>query len=137
MKVEFHGDDISEETGDGHDNDEESDNEVFALGNVPADESEVIVTIPKFKDTWKPKKWHGFVVEEDDNDYYQMLYNNGEFYEDRDFGKIVLRPWMIFMDKNHFKDTLKDYAIQEGFAINVLATVNTRYTGTCYAENCG
>lgn len=40
------------------------------------------------------------------------------------------------MDKIHFKDTLKDYCVQEGFSINVIATENTRYTGTCYANWC-
>lgn len=40
------------------------------------------------------------------------------------------------MDKDHFKDTLKDYYVQEGFAINVLAADNTRYIATCYAKCC-
>ncbi|XP_021742853.1 uncharacterized protein LOC110708933 [Chenopodium quinoa] len=57
-------------------------------------------------------------------------------YEDLGFGKIVLRPWMLFIDKAHLRETLKDYAVQEGFALNVVAADNTRYTVTCYAECC-
>lgn len=45
--------------------------------------------------------------DEDDNDYYQLLYKNGELYEDKVFGKITLRPRMIFMNKAHFKDHLR------------------------------
>ncbi|XP_021759165.1 uncharacterized protein LOC110724075 [Chenopodium quinoa] len=57
-------------------------------------------------------------------------------YEDVGFGKIVLRTWMLFIDKAHLRETLKDYAVQEGFALNVVAADNTRYTVTCYAECC-
>ncbi|XP_021747342.1 uncharacterized protein LOC110713185 [Chenopodium quinoa] len=47
-------------------------------------------------------------------------------YEDADFGKIILRPWMNFTDKAHIKDTLKDFAVQERFAINVEYADNKR-----------
>ena len=114
----------------------DSDDEVMASDNLTADECEDIGGIPKCKDSFKAGKWHDFIDEDDDSNYYQALYKNGELFEDKKFGCIKLRPWMIFMDKKHFKDTLKDYAIQEGFAINVLAADNKRYTGTCYAENC-
>ena len=81
--------------------------------------------------------WHDFIDNEDDDQYYQKLYKNGEVYEDKEFGKIKLKPWMIFLDRGHFKDTLRDYCVQEGFAINVLWADKTRYTATYYAECCG
>ena len=43
---------------------------------------------------------------------------------------------MIFTEKSHFKDTLKDYCVQERFEINVLWADNLRYTATCAAECC-
>lgn len=43
---------------------------------------------------------------------------------------------MIFTDKSHFKDTLKDYCVQEGFAITVLWADSTRYTATCTSLSC-
>lgn len=46
------------------------------------------------------------------------------------------RKWMIFTEKRHFKDTLKDYCVQEGFAITVLWSDASRYTAICAAECC-
>lgn len=43
---------------------------------------------------------------------------------------------MIFLDKSHFKNTLKDYCIQEGFALTILSADNKRYTGTCLVKCC-
>lgn len=64
----------------------------------------------------KMKIWHDFIDDfiddEDDNDYYQRLYKTGEIFEVKKFSKIELRPWMIFLDKGHFKETLKDYYVQ-------------------------
>ncbi|XP_021758656.1 uncharacterized protein LOC110723618 [Chenopodium quinoa] len=37
----------------------------------------------------------------------------------------------------HLKDTVKDFAVQEGFAINVEAVDNRRYTVICNSEACG
>ncbi|XP_063935333.1 uncharacterized protein LOC108226826 isoform X1 [Daucus carota subsp. sativus] len=108
----------------------------MAEGDIPSDEREEINSMPKIKDTWKSSQWHDFVDEQDADDYYQKLYKNGELYTDEEFGKIKLKPWMIFLDKDHFKEKLKDYCVQEGFAINVLWADNTRYTATCYAECC-
>lgn len=49
-------------------------------------------------------------------------YTRMKFYEDKEFGKIALKPWMIFLDKSHLKEKLKDYCMQEGFALNILWT---------------
>lgn len=102
-----------------------------------SDESEGMKVVPKVKENWKAEQWIDFIDDDNDDDkYYQRLYKNGDIYEDKPFGKIDLKPWMIFMDKHHFKQILNDYCIQEGFAINVIKADNTRYTGTCYAACC-
>lgn len=103
---------------------------------VPDGDNEDDEPIVKVKDNWKPQKWNDFIDDEDDDVYYKKLYKNGEMYDEKDFGKIELRPWMLFMDKNHLKGVLKDYCIQEGFAITVLSADNRRYTCTCSAEVC-
>lgn len=143
-KVEFRvdadetGAELDEQDAGDHDVDDESDSEEDINPKFPlSDDEGDIMKMPKIKDNWKPGQGHDFIDELDDNDYYQTLYKNGELYEDKEFGKIVLRPWMLFLDKSHFRDTLKDYCVQEGFAINVLATDNKRYSGTCYAQCCG
>ncbi|KAL1805200.1 hypothetical protein ACET3Z_028268 [Daucus carota] len=64
--------------------------------------------------------------EQDDDSYFQRLYKNGEMYDAKEFGKIQLRPWMLFMDKAHLKSVVRDYCIQEGFAIVVDAAHNIR-----------
>ncbi|XP_074304697.1 uncharacterized protein LOC141639481 [Silene latifolia] len=64
------------------------------------------------------------------------MYRNGKLYDDKAFGSISLRSWMLFMDKEHFKDVLRDYCIQEGFYLIVLKADNTRYTAECGTVNC-
>ncbi|WOG99466.1 hypothetical protein DCAR_0518818 [Daucus carota subsp. sativus] len=95
-----------------HSNDD-SDADVVAKGACPTDELEEVVTVPKIKENWKVRSWHEFISDENDNGYYQRLYRNSEIYEDKEFGKIILKPWMIFLDKNHYKNTLNDYCIQK------------------------
>lgn len=53
--------------------------------------------------------WHSFI--DDDDDYFSRLYENGEIYEEKEWRKIIFRPWMIFIDKDHLKDTVRDYCI--------------------------
>ncbi|XP_056688621.1 uncharacterized protein [Spinacia oleracea] len=115
---------------------DDSDGDIIPDGDIPADELEDIVRVSKIKDNWKPSTWFGFIDEDDDDYYFQKLYINGEMYEDKEFGRIELRPWMIFTDKDHFKDTLKDYCIQEKFSINVLYADKKIYTVTCSQEKC-
>ena len=57
-------------------------------------------------------------------------------YDAKEFGKIQLRPWMLFMDKAHLKSVVRDYCIQEGFAIVVDAAHNIRYRCSCSSEVC-
>ena len=54
----------------------------MASDNLPSDEEEDIGGIPKFKDNFKLGKWHDFIDEDDDSNYYQALYRNGELFED-------------------------------------------------------
>lgn len=84
-------------------NSDSSDGEVVAKGTCPSDEDEEVVKVPKIKENWKQGSWHEFIDDENDDSYYQKLYKNGEIYEDKEFGKIALKPWMIFLDKNHYK----------------------------------
>lgn len=95
------------------------------------------MTLARVEDNWQPHMWADFMdCDADDEDYYGRLYRNGELYEEKEFGKIVLKPWMIFTEKSHFKDTLKDYCVQEGFAINILWADSTRYTAICSSQCC-
>lgn len=57
-------------------------------------------------------------------------------YDDVDMGMIDLKPWMMFVDKEHFKDTLRDYCIQEGVALVVRRSEGARYTIECADERC-
>ncbi|XP_021717066.1 uncharacterized protein LOC110684924 isoform X2 [Chenopodium quinoa] len=64
------------------------------------------------------------------------LYRNGEVFEEAEFGKIRLKQWQLFVDKDHFKDALRDFCIQEGFALVVNKADNRRYTAECADERC-
>ncbi|KAL9225036.1 hypothetical protein vseg_001008 [Gypsophila vaccaria] len=72
----------------------------------------------------------------DDEGYASRIYNNGEIYDGSEFGAIKLRPWMLFMDKNHFRDVLIDNYIQEGFYVVVVKANNSIYTTECAYLNC-
>lgn len=56
-------------------------------------------------------------------------------YDNKEFRKIELRLWMIFMEKDHFKGILKDYCILEGFVV-VLRADNIRYACASFAHFC-
>ncbi|XP_010694337.2 uncharacterized protein LOC104907147 [Beta vulgaris subsp. vulgaris] len=43
---------------------------------------------------------------------------------------------MLFVDKEHIKDTLRDYCVQEGFALVVNRSKELRYTTVCADERC-
>ncbi|XP_021740635.1 uncharacterized protein LOC110706941 [Chenopodium quinoa] len=66
---------------------------------------------------WEPFRTNEWVV--DDDSYTSRLYRNGEVFEEAEFGKIRLKQWQFFVDKEHFKDALRDFCIQEGFALVV------------------
>ncbi|KAL2902276.1 Zinc finger CCHC domain-containing protein 12 [Bienertia sinuspersici] len=64
---------------------------------------------------------------EDMDNYLQRLYRNSEFYQDKDFRKIEIKEWQLFIDKLHLREVLRDYCIQSGFVV-VVETANTRNT---------
>ncbi|XP_048491378.1 uncharacterized protein LOC104883482 [Beta vulgaris subsp. vulgaris] len=65
------------------------------------------------------------------------MYKNGVIYDDVEMGKIFLKSWMLFVDKEHFKDTLRDYCLQEGFALVFNRSEELRYIAVCADERCG
>ncbi|KAL2893583.1 Ubiquitin carboxyl-terminal hydrolase 34 [Bienertia sinuspersici] len=114
----------------------DSDGSIVQEVVVPIDERGGVLCVSSVEDDWHPHQWFDFIDDENDDNYFNRLYRNGELYEEKQYGKIVLRPWMIFTDKSHFKDTLKDYCVQEGFTINVLCANSFKYTVICAAECC-
>ncbi|CAO2840852.1 unnamed protein product [Amaranthus hypochondriacus] len=63
----------------------------------------------------------------DDDNYFNRLYRNGAIYKN-EFGAIVLKPWQLFIDKQHLRDVVRDYCIQCGFSVVVVRAKNHRYT---------
>ncbi|XP_021749127.1 uncharacterized protein LOC110714883 [Chenopodium quinoa] len=72
----------------------------------------------------------------DDESYMNRLYMNGEVFEETEFGNIKLKPWQLFVDKDQFRDVLRDFCIQEGFSLVVRRADNFRYTAECADERC-
>ncbi|KAL2899669.1 putative aarF domain-containing protein kinase 1 [Bienertia sinuspersici] len=60
-----------------------------------------------------------------------VLYGNEEY------GKIELRPWMLFLEKDHLRSVAREYCIQCGFSVIVEKVSNTRDTVRCSAVECG
>ncbi|KAL2921606.1 A-kinase anchor protein 4 [Bienertia sinuspersici] len=73
---------------------------------------------------------------EDMDNYLQRLYRNGEFYQDKDFGKIEIKAWQLFTDELHLREVLRDCYIQSGFAVVVETANNKEYTVRCNDERC-
>lgn len=86
----------------------DSDISVILESDIFAAEAEDNQHMPEIQDNWESGMWHSFI---DDDDYFSRLYKNGEIYEEKRWGKIMFKPWVIFIHKNHLKDTLRDYCI--------------------------
>ncbi|KAL2931827.1 L-threonine 3-dehydrogenase [Bienertia sinuspersici] len=86
-------------------------------------------------DSYEDESWDS--IPDEDENYLAKLYNNGKMFKDQDYGKIVLKPWQIFLDKNHLRDVIRDYCIQSGFSIIVERAINSMYTILCSALNGG
>ncbi|KAL2903517.1 Phosphoenolpyruvate carboxylase [Bienertia sinuspersici] len=84
-------------------------------------------------DPYEDEFWQNDV--DNDESYLNRMYKNGEFYKGENFGDIVLKPWMLFSDKEHFKGVLRDYCIQSRFGI-VIEKSSPRSTATCQDFNC-
>ncbi|KAL2934812.1 Transposase for insertion sequence element IS905 [Bienertia sinuspersici] len=61
----------------------------------------------------------------------------GEMYSEEEFGKITIKPWQLFTDKQHLRDVVRDYCIQTGFSIIVEKANNKKWTVLCSDEGCG
>ncbi|XP_021749859.1 uncharacterized protein LOC110715580 [Chenopodium quinoa] len=92
---------------------------------------------PIIEDSYDPFEDEIFECDNEQDNYLTKLYNNGEVYKDEGFGKIVLKPWQLFMDKQHLRDVVRDYCIQCGFAVVVEWASNKRYCCRCFDVNCG
>ncbi|KAL8161698.1 hypothetical protein V2J09_013187, partial [Rumex salicifolius] len=69
-------------------------------------------------------------------DYFDRLNDNGEVYDEHCFGKIKLKSWMIFQEKDHLMEVLRDLCVQDGFTVVVQKTDHRRYTSLCGDSNC-
>ncbi|KAL2892423.1 Zinc finger CCHC domain-containing protein 12 [Bienertia sinuspersici] len=85
-------------------------------------------------DPFEGPVWDNY--EDDEDNYFAKLYKNGEMYVDEEFGKIVLKPWQLFTDKQHLRDVVRDYCIQCGFSVIVPRANNSKYTVICSSGNC-
>ncbi|KAL2933721.1 hypothetical protein RDABS01_016840, partial [Bienertia sinuspersici] len=113
------------------DSDEESDN---ADDEIEEDTRELL--LENYVDSgWEPFRQCEEIYE-DDGGFLSRIYKNGHVYDDAEMGKIRLKSWQLFVDKDHFKDVLRDYCIQEGFALVVKKADNERYTAECADIRC-
>ncbi|XP_021767519.1 uncharacterized protein LOC110731908 [Chenopodium quinoa] len=84
--------------------------------------------VPKIEDSYDPFEDLDFECENDEDNYLTRLYNNGEVYKDEGFGKIVLKEWQLFTDKQHLRDVVRDYCIQYGITWAIKTIHNPEHT---------
>ncbi|XP_021744262.1 uncharacterized protein LOC110710294 [Chenopodium quinoa] len=128
-----------EAEGDDYLQDYDSDNGDDTDESVDEENSSEDEYMPMIHDNYDPydePMWENTIDGEDTENYMNKLYANGEVYNTMEFGKIILKPWQLFMDKAQLRDAVGDYCIQCGFSIIVDKTNNSRYTVQCGAENC-
>ncbi|XP_074274033.1 uncharacterized protein LOC141597467 [Silene latifolia] len=104
------------------------------LTDLETEDNMIMSALEYIDDGYVPYQQPQWTGEEEGFD--AELWENGEMYDDKGFGAITLRPWMLFMDKEHFKDVLRDYCIQEGFYVIVVKADSKRYTAECATTNC-
>ncbi|KAL2928918.1 Villin-4, partial [Bienertia sinuspersici] len=83
---------------------------------------------------WDPLQSNDWCPE--DSGKMTKVFKNADVFEDAEIGDIKLKKWQLFVDKEHFKDSLRDYCIQEGFALVVVKSDNVRYTAECADMRC-
>ncbi|KAK9733693.1 hypothetical protein RND81_04G085100 [Saponaria officinalis] len=104
------------------------------LADLDNEDNVIISSLDYIDDGYDPyaqQEWTG-----DDGGYISQALANGELYDDKEFGSIMLRPWQLFLDKQHFRYVLRDFCIQEGFYVIVHKTYHKRYTADCATANC-
>lgn len=112
---------------------EDSDESLVDEGDLSHDEYG-----PMIDDAYNPYDQTVWDEVEDDEkgNYFSKLYRNGEVYNDQEFGKIEIKPWQLFTDKQHLRDVVRDYAIQSAFSVVVDKANNLRWTVTCSSPHC-
>lgn len=60
----------------------------------------------------------------------------GKPYENQRDGRITLEKHQLFLNVNHFREVLKDFAIQEGFELKRVKNEKVRVTCECASEGC-
>ncbi|KAL2935023.1 Alpha-methylacyl-CoA racemase [Bienertia sinuspersici] len=96
----------------------ENESDVESLGEDDEPPEDVVLAF--IHDDFDP--YEGPVWEDDCEDmdnYLQRLYKNGEFYKEKEFGKIEIKAWKLYTDKYHLRDVIRDYCIQSGFDVVV------------------
>lgn len=100
-------------------------------GDVELEEEDDFLCVD---DRYDPTQWDDWDV--DDGGYLSKLYKNGELFGDYVFGGIKLSQWQRFSDKDHIKDVVRDFCIQEGFSVIVLKADDLRYTVESATKGC-
>ncbi|XP_074270995.1 uncharacterized protein LOC141594912 [Silene latifolia] len=125
----------SESDGSYVPSDEEEVDEGHGLSDLKAEDNRIISTLEYVDDDYNPYEVHGWT--DKGGGYNSKLFKNGELYENKVFCAIRLKPWQLFMDKDHFKDVLRHYCVQEGFSLVVVKAESNRYTADCATTDCG
>ncbi|KAL2940723.1 Sec-independent protein translocase protein TatB [Bienertia sinuspersici] len=121
----------------GHHNDTSSDDE-FVVDEDDLQLSDVheMVVMDNY-DPYVDDVWVDDDIQDDgEGNYFAKLYRNGEMFDKEEDGRIELRPWQLFYDKQHLRDVVRDYCIQSGFSVVVDRASNSIYTVYCSAEGC-
>lgn len=78
---------------------------------------------------------------EDDVNYLNMVFLNGNMYVQQPQGQITLKQWKFFVDEQQLKDFIKNYAIQSHYEFITERSNNTIYSVVCsgltVAGSCG
>lgn len=129
-------DNVSEQKVDNtsEEDDGEGDLDVVVDGSDDGVLGEIPVCIYDNFDPYEGPTW------DDDCDnmenYLQRMYKTGELYKEKKWGEIVLHPWQVFIDKQHLRDTVRNYCIQCGFAVVVETASNRQYIVRCNEAGC-
>ncbi|KAL2942636.1 hypothetical protein RDABS01_030986 [Bienertia sinuspersici] len=102
---------------------EVSDND---LDKDEGDETEIPTMIEDNYDPYCDEFWQEDV--DNDDSYLKRVYNNGEFYKDEGWGKIVLKPWMLFIDKQHFQQRIHSSRLPDGRTWAIKSIKNAEHT---------
>ncbi|KAK9682743.1 hypothetical protein RND81_10G093600 [Saponaria officinalis] len=83
------------------------------MTDLEEEDNLIISSLDMIDDGYIPFRGNEWSTE--DEGYYVKLYGNGEMYDNKEFGAIVLRLWMLFMDKDHFRVVQETIASKKDF----------------------